>query len=50
MGRLEKLRHAKPGAGLGELAMAAWLDRIDLSAHGYYKARARTRRGRGRES
>jgi xanthine dehydrogenase/oxidase len=35
--RLEALRQANPGKSLGDLAMVAWLNRIDLSAHGYYK-------------
>jgi hypothetical protein len=38
-GRLEALRQANPGKSLGDLAMVAWLNRIDLSAHGYYKVR-----------
>jgi len=35
--RLERFRQAKPGATLAEIAMAAWLDRVDLTAHGFYK-------------
>lgn len=35
--RLEPLRAKNPGASLDTLALAAFLDRIDLSAHGFYK-------------
>lgn len=35
--RLERFRMTKPQATFAELAMAAFLDRVDLSAHGYYK-------------
>jgi len=35
--RLEQFRRVKPEATFAELTMAAWLDRVDLSAHGFYK-------------
>ena len=35
--RLEVLRATMPEASAAELAMAAWMQRVDLSAHGFYK-------------
>jgi xanthine dehydrogenase/oxidase len=35
--RLEKYRHKDPNMEFKDMALAAWLDRVDLSAHGYYK-------------
>lgn len=35
--RLEPYRTKMPDASPQELATAAWLDRIDLSAHGFYR-------------
>lgn len=35
--RLKPLRAKMPGATLEQIALAAFLDRVDLSAHGFYK-------------
>jgi len=35
--RLEKYRHKDAKMAFKDIAMAAWLDRVDLSAHGFYK-------------
>jgi xanthine dehydrogenase/oxidase len=35
--RLEKFRLKDPTMSFKDIAMAAWLDRVDLSAHGFYK-------------
>jgi len=35
--RLEKYRHKDANMPFKDIAMAAWLDRVDLSAHGFYK-------------
>jgi len=35
--RLEKYMHKDPNMEFKDMALAAWLDRVDLSAHGYYK-------------
>ena len=35
--RLEKFRLKDPKMSFKDIAMAAWLDRVDLSAHGFYK-------------
>mmetsp|Transcript_4472 Transcript_4472/g.11222 ORF Transcript_4472/g.11222 Transcript_4472/m.11222 type:complete len:1333 (-) Transcript_4472:294-4292(-) len=35
--RLMPLRVKMPNATMAELALAAWLERVDLSAHGFYK-------------
>ena len=35
--RLEKYRHKDPNMSFKDIAMAAWFDRVDLSAHGFYK-------------
>ena len=35
--RLQKYRDELPGASFGEIAMTAHKDRVDLSAHGFYK-------------
>lgn len=35
--RLAPYRQRMPGAGLAQLAQAAYMDRVDLSAHGFYR-------------